>query len=59
MKDQADKLRQVIDNLKLKQAVDQIIAPPAPVRRSARVITVTSGKGGVGKRTLRSTSPLL
>ena len=49
MRDQADKLRQVIDNLKLKQAVNQVITPPAPVKRSARVITVTSGKGGVGK----------
>lgn len=49
MKDQADKLRQVIDNLKLKQAVNQVLAPVLPVKRSARVITVTSGKGGVGK----------
>lgn len=49
MKDQADKLRQVIDNLKLKQAVNQVPVPAQPVKRSARVITVTSGKGGVGK----------
>jgi flagellar biosynthesis protein FlhG len=49
MKDQADKLRQVIDNLKLKQAVNQLVAPQIPVKRTARVITVTSGKGGVGK----------
>jgi flagellar biosynthesis protein FlhG len=49
MKDQAEKLRQVIDNLKLKQAINQAIVPVRPVRRSARVITVTSGKGGVGK----------
>ena len=49
MKDQADKLRQVIDNLKLKQAINQAMAPEQPVKRSARVITVTSGKGGVGK----------
>lgn len=49
MKDQADKLRQVIDNLKLKHAMNQVIAPEPKVRRSARVITVTSGKGGVGK----------
>ncbi len=49
MRDQADKLRQVIDNLKMKQAVNQVIAPSVPVKRSARVITVTSGKGGVGK----------
>jgi flagellar biosynthesis protein FlhG len=49
MMDQAEKLRQVIDNLKLKQAVNQVLAPVHPVKRSARVITVTSGKGGVGK----------
>lgn len=49
MKDQADKLRQVIDNLKLKQAINQIVPQEIPVKRSARVITVTSGKGGVGK----------
>lgn len=49
MKDQADKLRQVIDNLKLKQAAIQSAVPEQPVKRSARVITVTSGKGGVGK----------
>jgi flagellar biosynthesis protein FlhG len=49
MRDQADKLRQVIDNLKMKQSVNPFVTPPAPVKRSARVITVTSGKGGVGK----------
>ena len=49
MKDQAEKLRQVIDNLKLRQADNQMIMPTLPMRRSARVITVTSGKGGVGK----------
>lgn len=49
MMDQAEKLRQVIDNLKLKQAVNQVIAPIPNIKRTARVITVTSGKGGVGK----------
>jgi len=49
MKDQADKLRQAIDNQKLKQTVNQVIVPKPPVKRTARVITVTSGKGGVGK----------
>lgn len=49
MKDQADKLRQVIDSLKLKHAINQVAAQEPKVRRSARVITVTSGKGGVGK----------
>lgn len=49
MNDQADKLRQVIENLKLKQAINQVTATEQPAKRSARVITVTSGKGGVGK----------
>ncbi len=49
MTDQAEKLRQVIDNLKLKQAVNRVLVPAVPVKRNARVITVTSGKGGVGK----------
>lgn len=48
MMDQAEKLRQAIDNLKLKQAVNQALSIPQ-IKRSARVITVTSGKGGVGK----------
>ena len=49
MNDQADKLRQVIDNLKLKHAASQPEFPFHQQKRSARVITVTSGKGGVGK----------
>ena len=49
MNDQADKLRQVIDSLKMKRAISQGMIPEQPVKRSARVITVTSGKGGVGK----------
>lgn len=49
MKDQAEKLRQIIENLKLKQAAIQQEVPPVPVKRNARVITITSGKGGVGK----------
>ena len=44
--DQAEKLRQVIDVLKLRNK-NNMAAMPA--KRSARVITVTSGKGGVGK----------
>ena len=44
--DQAEKLRQVIDVLKLRNK-NNMTAMPA--KRSARVITVTSGKGGVGK----------
>jgi len=49
MMDQAEKLREVIENLRLKNAVNKVIAMPAPVKRTSRVITVTSGKGGVGK----------
>jgi len=49
MRDQAEKLRQVINNLKLRQAAN----PADPYERlkskTARVVTVTSGKGGVGK----------
>lgn len=49
MKDQADKLRQIIDNLKAKQAVNQAALLENFKKKSAKVITVTSGKGGVGK----------
>ncbi|MGE5613901.1 MAG: P-loop NTPase, partial [Bacillota bacterium] len=49
MMDQADKLRQAIDNLKKKQSVRQEVLLVPPKKRTARVITVTSGKGGVGK----------
>lgn len=49
MRDQADRLRQVIDNLKSKQPNSQTAQAGAPVGRTARVITITSGKGGVGK----------
>lgn len=47
--DQAEKLRQVIDDLKLKIAESNVLTPASLVRRTARVITITSGKGGVGK----------
>lgn len=49
MRDQADKLRQVIDNLRLRQAVNQANLIGSIRKKTARVITVTSGKGGVGK----------
>jgi flagellar biosynthesis protein FlhG len=49
MMDQAEKLRQAIDNLKLRQATAKTDIKLPKVKRSARVITVTSGKGGVGK----------
>jgi len=49
MRDQADRLRQIIDNLKLRQASGQTYSPESDTNKSAKVITVTSGKGGVGK----------
>lgn len=49
MFDQADRLRQVIENLKNRQAENENTATKTAVKRSARVFTVTSGKGGVGK----------
>lgn len=49
MKDQADRLRQIIDNLKLRQAMNQAALLAGIKKKTARVITVTSGKGGVGK----------
>ena len=49
MMDQAEKLGQVIEELKAKQLGSRMAMPEPPVKRSARVLTVTSGKGGVGK----------
>lgn len=49
MMDQAEKLRKIIDNLKLTQAVSQANLLTTLRKNSAKVITVTSGKGGVGK----------
>lgn len=49
MVDQANKLRQIIDNLKLKEPTEQPEDKVAHKPKSAKVITVTSGKGGVGK----------
>lgn len=49
MMDQAEKLRQIIDNLKLRQDTERPELPSLAVKKNARVITVTSGKGGVGK----------
>jgi flagellar biosynthesis protein FlhG len=48
MNDQAYKLRQVIDNLKTKNVMLQKEGQAKGLKRS-RIITVTSGKGGVGK----------
>ncbi|NSW89866.1 MAG: MinD/ParA family protein [Firmicutes bacterium] len=52
MKDQADRLRKIIDNLRMKQQYLQASDINEPVKKTARVITVTSGKGGVGKTNL-------
>lgn len=49
MMDQAERLRQIIDNLKLRQATSQATLLSTAKKKSAKVITVTSGKGGVGK----------
>lgn len=49
MIDQADKLRQIISNIKNKNAQVQVAPERDMSRRNSRVITVTSGKGGVGK----------
>lgn len=49
MMDQADRLRQMIDSLKLKQAAAQSNLLGNVKKKTAKVITVTSGKGGVGK----------
>lgn len=49
MTDQADRLRKIIDGLKLKQAAAQVNLPDNDRRKASKVIAVTSGKGGVGK----------
>jgi len=48
MMDQAEKLRKIVDNLKSMQINKQDLVP-AIEKKSPKVITVTSGKGGVGK----------
>jgi flagellar biosynthesis protein FlhG len=52
MNDQADRLRQIIENLKQRQLTDKEYTSENAVKRSAKVITVTSGKGGVGKTSI-------
>ncbi|MGE5473470.1 MAG: MinD/ParA family protein [Ignavibacteriales bacterium] len=49
MKDQADKLRQIISNIKSKNTAAPELEEKEIPKRTSRVITVTSGKGGVGK----------
>ncbi|MCG8500314.1 MAG: hypothetical protein MJB12_07880 [Firmicutes bacterium] len=53
MRDQADKLRKIIDDLKMRESAFQSSEHDAPASKRCRVITVTSGKGGVGRRTFR------
>jgi len=49
MMDQAENLRQAINNLKNQQLMNRPAVPNVAPKKKARVITVTSGKGGVGK----------
>ncbi len=49
MRDQAERLRQIISGIKTRQGSDQTPLLSNIVPKSARVITITSGKGGVGK----------
>lgn len=49
MMDQAERLRKIVDNLKSMQINKKQDFIPAVEKKSARVIAVTSGKGGVGK----------
>lgn len=49
MKDQADKLRKIINNLKSKQILPPIEQEQIEPKKKCKVITITSGKGGVGK----------
>ena len=51
MMDQAEKLRQMIGDIKLRQDADNQHEVEKEETKKARVITVTSGKGGVGKTT--------
>jgi flagellar biosynthesis protein FlhG len=49
MKDQAEKLRQIINNIKLKQCNTATGTSTSTNRKNTKIITITSGKGGVGK----------
>jgi flagellar biosynthesis protein FlhG len=49
MRDQAERLRQIINGIKTRQDNNQVALISDIAPKSARVITVTSGKGGVGK----------
>ncbi|MDP4179466.1 MAG: MinD/ParA family protein [Bacillota bacterium] len=49
MMDQAERLRKIVDSLKLKQTINQAELSAVVEKKNAKVIAVTSGKGGVGK----------
>lgn len=49
MKDQAENLRQIIINLNGKQKQNIINTPDNITKKTSKVISITSGKGGVGK----------
>ncbi len=49
MMDQAEKLREIIDTIKIKQTAQHEESLHSIVSKTAKIITVTSGKGGVGK----------
>ncbi len=49
MMDQAYKLRQVVNNIKTRESAGQVKDQSECKNKAAKVITVTSGKGGVGK----------
>lgn len=49
MMDQAEKLRQIINNIKSKQGKISTEAPNCLKKPATKIITITSGKGGVGK----------
>lgn len=48
MMDQAEKLREIINNIKIKQLKERINSKNQE-KRNSKVIAITSGKGGVGK----------
>lgn len=49
MRDQAENLRRVIDNIRQRQNVNHNDILNSIKKKPAKVITITSGKGGVGK----------
>lgn len=49
MMDQAEKLREIIEGLKIRQSASRMDRLVNISQKRAKVITVTSGKGGVGK----------